>query len=249
MSKTQNATKKTLDTQHLSKIQEFQERENVVTKLQEEVEILNNQIQEMKAKDMTDSEFDKYMTFCDRLSDMKKNLEKLERQDEEIDYYINTAPILFQYYDILENGKDSNAVAKPSGNGNSILKYFVPNTQQKQPENIEAAPVLDRATLLEKYMNVTDPNYIKQVESECRDKCPHCESTDRNVMINDGLIYCNNCSTVEYIIIDHERPSYKDPPKEMDPLKDWIHPKFELKINVRSLKVPVQCGVLVASAA
>jgi hypothetical protein len=34
------------------------------------------------------------------------------------------------------------------------------------------------------------------------------------VQLQDGLVFCKFCHTVEYIIVDHEKPSYKDPPKD-----------------------------------
>ena len=228
MSKTQNVTKKTLDTQHLNKINEFHERETSMAKLQEEIEIVSNRIKEYKSRgssqELSDEEFEAFMCCSDKLIDLKKTLEKYDKYDDEVDYYMNTAPILFQYYDILENGKDMNNVLKPSASGNSILKYFVqkPHVPTPLETNPSPSPQVDRASLLEKYMNVTDVNYLKTMECNS-DKCPFCESTDRNTMLNDGMIYCNDCSTIEYIIIDHERPSYKDPPKEMDPLKDFIY--------------------------
>ena len=145
---------------------------------------------------------------------MKSQLDKLNNEVDEIDYYVNTAQILFQYYDILENGKDSNCIAKPVvSSEKSILKYFVNTCNNTQTNNVKA----DRATLLDKYMHVIDSNYIKEDkphEKPC-DKCQHCNSTDRNIMLNEGLISCNNCNGIEYIIVDHERPSYKDPPQEI----------------------------------
>lgn len=211
MNKIQNATKKTLDTQHVSKLQSFQQNEAAISELKAEIEKMNNEACKMKSDKMTDEEFDNFMSLCDKIAESKKQLEKLEKQGDEVDYYVNTAPILFQYYDILENGKDVNTIPKAVASEKSILKYFV---KPEEPSE-KAAPNIDRASLLEKYMHVTDPNYIRTIESDSKDKCPHCESTDRNIMLNDGLIYCNTCSTVEYIIVDHERPSYKDPPKEI----------------------------------
>lgn len=38
---------------------------------------------------------------------------------------------------------------------------------------------------------------------------------ERTVVLQDGCSFCNVCYTVEYIIVDHDRPSYKDPPKEV----------------------------------
>jgi len=78
----------------------------------------------------------------------------------------------------------------------------------------------DRASLLEKYMSFIDGNYLKHPQREgdstnVGSKCPHCHGTNRVTMIHDGCIYCNDCFTQEYILIDHEKPSYKDPPKEV----------------------------------
>jgi hypothetical protein len=238
MSKISNVTKKTLDTQHVNKLLEFQEKDNIISKLQKEIEIINNNIQKLKSHELTDAEFEEYMLLQDKLTETKKNLENYQRETDEVEYYIDTASILFQYYDILENGKDINTIPKASTSGNSILKYFVP------PNDTKAKPSesnIDRASLLEKYMNVTDSNYIKNMDHDMKDKCPHCLSLDRNIMLNDGLIYCNTCFTVEYMIVDHERPSYRDPPKEMANLK--------IRSDGRFLKVHSQKNVLVAYAA
>lgn len=216
MSKNSNV-KKTLDTQHLNKLQEFQDKDAFHSKLRADCARLSSLVQDFKARgDLADSEFERYMQAIDDFSDAKRRLERLESQEAEIDYYINSAPILFQYYDILENGKEPTLAKKPSAGDKSILKYFMGGPPPKEETKKESAPVADRATLLEKYLHATDPNYIKPAfESEPRDRCPHCGTHDRNVMVNDGLIYCNDCSTIEYIIVDHERPSYKDPPKEI----------------------------------
>jgi hypothetical protein len=34
-------------------------------------------------------------------------------------------------------------------------------------------------------------------------------------MLNDGLMYCNDCGSLEHVTVDHDRPSYKDPPCEV----------------------------------
>lgn len=244
MSKVANVTKKTLDTQHVNKLQEFQDKDNIISKLQKEIENITLRINKTRSKDLTDEEFEEYMSLQDKLNETKKTLENYQKQTDEVEYYVDTASILFQYYDILENGKDVTTIPKAPSSGNSILKYFVtPDVVKIQPSTSN----LDRATLLEKYMNITDSNYIKTVENEAKDKCPHCQNNDRNIMLNDGLIYCNTCFTVEYMIVDHERPSYRDPPKEIESPKDW---KIPLKgFNKWFLKVHFQKNVLVACAA
>jgi hypothetical protein len=47
------------------------------------------------------------------------------------------------------------------------------------------------------------------------DRCPACGSKNRRVYHHDGLVSCNDCHVVDHAMIDHDRPSYKDPPKEI----------------------------------
>lgn len=82
-------------------------------------------------------------------------------------------------------------------------------------------PNIDRASLLDKYMACIDASHIRQTaqqhqpHAEDANLCPHCGSCNRTAMVQDGYIYCNACFTVEYILVDHDKPSYKDPPKEI----------------------------------
>lgn len=217
MSKVQNGSKKTLDTQYIAKMQEFGERETAVSKIHREIETLASEIKASRGRcsEMDDAEFEAFMQKQDALVDLKGKLDRCQKHDDELEYYVNTAPILFQYYEILKNGNENAPARKPVATEKSILKYFMGAAPKDDAKEEPKEPPVDRASLLEKYMHMTDPHHIKNVEGHQKDCCPHCDSADRNVMVNDGLVYCNNCSTVEYIIIDHERPTYKDPPREI----------------------------------
>ena len=49
-----------------------------------------------------------------------------------------------------------------------------------------------------------------------QDVCRHCGTVSvRTLMLQDGYVFCPHCHTVEYVLIDHDKPSYKDPPKEI----------------------------------
>ena len=45
--------------------------------------------------------------------------------------------------------------------------------------------------------------------------CGFCGGCDRAMQLHEGYIFCRSCQTVEYVLVDHEKPSYKDPPKEV----------------------------------
>lgn len=230
----QTITKKTLDVQHNFKMQQFMEKEEHVKNLTDQINKFKNELDKLYEKrkglsqeeEMSDYEISKIIELKDSIMSFEKQLQLLDNTDE-VDYLINTGDILFQYYEIVDKGSSHDEtliVNKKTINENSILKYLLKssketlnNTIPPQEENI---PKKDKASLLEKYMEFTEQNYVKNMCCDkCTpttpDKCGFCDSQNRNVMLNDGIIYCNDCYTVEYIIIDHDRPSYKDPPKEI----------------------------------
>lgn len=207
--------KKTLDTQHTHKLYEFQARTEKLSSLKQQYNALLEKVRELEEKrrdtSLSASEIDALINLQDEKDTVRKTIDGLENNDDEVDYLVNTANILFKYYDILEKGNADDAV-KPKIE-NSILKWLA----KKEDDNPKQEDVVkeDRAALLERYMSLTEENFIKpdNITSECQ--CQNCGSINMNVLLNDGIMYCNECSCVEYIIVDHDRPSYKDPPKEI----------------------------------
>jgi hypothetical protein len=201
-------------------LHEFSKLQDNLITIKDQLREVEETIEAFRSKqksgyDATDTEISEILRLRDVQSALQKQLDDTIDNDE-IDYYINTAPILFQYYDIVEKGNDDLANAATKDN---ILKFFMGSsphvpTPQKEDE-LEDSQQIDRATLLEKYLHLTDENYVKEVEAENKEKCIHCGSSNRNIMINEGFIHCNNCDSIEYIIIDHDRPSYKESPREI----------------------------------
>lgn len=197
-----------------------------------------------------------------------------DAHDRELQYYVDTAPIIFSYYDVVESAQQevTGDVAEPAPvptaapqqpppdeRPNSILRYFSSGDGNAARDDdrsgvvnspsADAAPRTqcifrqdDRASLLEKYMCRTEPSYIKnasilqstatsKIDETTLNMCDHCGSPDRTVMVNEGMVICNECASVEYVIIDHERPSYKEPPKEIsyfaykriNHLNEWLN--------------------------
>ncbi len=195
--------KKTLDTYYTDKIQEFDFMHKELGILREKLCTLENQ--------------------TDEYNEIKKRIEELEAKcEEEVDYYADTASILFNYYNIIENNVEEPVVNHAKDVNKGILKYFV---KTPSPSNVntetgqKSRPVKDKATLLEEYIAFTSSNYVKLTDATCDkeacDVCDNCGSSDRVTLINDSLICCNNCNTVEHIIVDHDKPSYKEAPREV----------------------------------
>lgn len=204
--------KKTLDIQHSTKLTQIQQQEEERTKLKDNLKNINKRFDALtnikKTSGLSDAEFDEYLRLIDERDDIQKQLDTLEQQFNEVDYLVNTGPILFKYYDILEKGASNDEnINNVVVNENSILKFFIKPTESEEAvENKD-----DRASLLEKYLSMTDENYmIPTANVEHKPQCQHCSSSNMSMMMNDGIIFCNECGSMEYVTVDHDKPSYKD---------------------------------------
>jgi len=148
--------------------------------------------------------------------------------ESEIDYYTKTADILYNYYDALENnGNMVNAQVSThkATSGKSILDFFASDATSKEDDSEEQQQVKtvtyrepdssNKSKLYDKYLYETDENYVKTDDNEDRMTCEYCQSDDQTTLIQEGMVYCNDCYTVRFIIIDNDKPSYKEPQKEI----------------------------------
>lgn len=77
-------------------------------------------------------------------------------------------------------------------------------------------PMLSRDVLLEKYLQKINPAYTKKSSAALDDElgtCPEC-GKEMIFAVNEAMLYCPGCNYNEFILIDSDRPSYKDPPRE-----------------------------------
>jgi hypothetical protein len=136
---------------------------------------------------------------------------------------------------------ESNRIRTPA---NSVLSYFktAPVIQEQTANNkpvktrvnkkktesytLKASNIvadidgMRRDKALEKYLSIVEPTAIKSgimpgsgIESDygC---CPVCEN-EMHFSQNEAMLGCRECGYQDFILIDSEKPSYKDPPREI----------------------------------
>lgn len=76
--------------------------------------------------------------------------------------------------------------------------------------------VNNKDTIYDKYMHITDKTYINinNENIDVFDSCPKC-SVEMLLNNNTGQLICPKCGIIENIIVDSDKPSFKEPPKEM----------------------------------
>ena len=139
----------------------------------------------------------------------KKPASKLRTPQNSVLNYFSGAPA-------VEVGDD----AEPS------LLQSPPQIREKEVKriirarDIEDSNGLQRDKALERYLSIIEPTAIRGgilpgsgIEPDFG-ACPHCE-TEMVFYHNEATLGCPGCGYQDFILVDSEKPSYKDPPREI----------------------------------
>jgi hypothetical protein len=144
----------------------------------------------------------------------------------------------FQNYD-KNNDNNNEELDSPTNNkNNKSLKIDSNNESENYHSNMENN-YNNRAELLNKYLTLVDDTYCnfdKITTEKMVDFCQVCFKKDgkkiEKVLIpNEGISVCDNCGDLTHIVIDSDKPSYKDPPpeatyfayKKINHLNEWLN--------------------------
>lgn len=74
----------------------------------------------------------------------------------------------------------------------------------------------NKDTIYERFMKTIDKNYIN-INNDNIDVFDTCNKCMVEMLLNNnsGMLICPNCGLTENIIVDSDKPSFKEPPKEM----------------------------------
>ena len=211
--KTKNRKKKctdtrvTIDAKHNEQVKLFKEKKKLLPVKKKELSKLENEYEKMIRKDLkefTDQEFHTKDVLEDKIDSVKKEIYNLENSVEEKEYYLQTSNLLFDYYD---NSKSSVVKKKKNIKGNKTVMDWLNKDQDKLENN--------RQKICDSYLSITNPEFVRQINnSDDEMTCLKC-NIEKTTHLSDGCMICKKCGDVSYIVIDSDKPSYKDPPKEI----------------------------------
>ena len=94
-------------------------------------------------------------------------------------------------------------------------QYF---TTTKISDFVETSLNFKKSDILDRYLNYVDPNYISKLKIDHNvDICQNneCKSNDLVIIPSEGIKICKNCGFEMSILIESDKPSFKDPPPEI----------------------------------
>jgi len=165
-----------------------------------------------------------------QIRDLKASLDDIRSKKNLYDYFLDTGNILFDYYDMQEKiskGIESRQPALGKSKPGSIWAAL----QEAQEKDGESPPLavavsdpkqkenLSRNTLLYKYLQKVDPEHAKDtsVQNQLQEKYGICDECENEMIFsaNEAVFTCPACGNQEFILVDSDKPSYKDPPREI----------------------------------
>jgi hypothetical protein len=235
-------TRITLDAQHNEKMKYFNDLKKSLPSRKKNLKNLQNEFNQLKEKKfntLTDIELNRYLELKENIPTYQKDIEEIESNKQETDYLLDTGYLLCQYYDNIDNvasGKKLKKKKKKKKNTNSksVIDFFQDknisnNVVDKENTNsdsdkdssnenkISEQKFISRGKILDEYLSKTDKDHIKSQfeEEDGYDICKKCHEDSVVLIHSEGILVCQKCGYQIPILIDSDKPSYKDPPREI----------------------------------
>jgi hypothetical protein len=236
-SKTSVIKASTLEAHHQQKMREFTEEHASVGELNTELIAAEARLEEAPLFS------DEWRQLSDTVDSIRSRIENLASDKKRLDYFLDVGDMLFQYYDAqdaLASGKSNPKSSMPTRMpANSVLSYFtvppvanagagagagaeqiVTPPKKLIASEIDSSEGFNRDKILEKYLAIVEPSAIKSgimpgsgIEPGWG-SCPACD-LEMTFYQNEAMLGCAACGYEEFILVDSEKPSYKDPPREI----------------------------------
>lgn len=200
----------TIDAKHNSIIKKFKDEKKQLPTLRKEYRKLKKNYDKLmlkSLKEFTDEEFEKKDDMEDKMEYLENKISNLENSVEEKNYYLNTSNLLFDYYDNSLSSKVVDEKCKKTKSQKTVMDWL--NKNQTNTENV-------RRKVCDNYLSIIDPNFVKTYEKQELQNS-YCETCgiEMTTHLSEGCMICTKCGVVSYIVIDSDKPSYKDPPQEI----------------------------------
>ena len=187
----------TLDEKHKELIDDFRNKtEEILPKLQKERRELKKKLKQPNIP------VEETLDIKDRLLIIKDEIKTIKIAEK--DYFLNNSKYVFEYF---ENKKQ----ISEGKNKTTMLNDFF-NVKKKEAVDINAK---ERSNVQKYLTNVDETfldinNFVLQT-----DICESCNKGELIPVDHEGILVCNNCSNSVRFLVENDKPSYKEPPKEV----------------------------------
>ena len=198
----------TLDTKHKEFLNEFSKDDNDhIPKLKIERQILKDDL----IKEMT---IEKRLEIEDKINEITDKIKDIRLKKKE--YFLDNSKFIFDYFENkknISNGQVINSNFQATTNKAKLVNSFFKIKEEDQTNKIIQT---ENNNIIQKYLTNIDDGFL-DVNSFVyqTDICQICHKGELIQLEDEGILVCNTCSRVVPFLIENEKPSYKEPPKEV----------------------------------
>ena len=231
----------TLQAKHDEKIEYFEEKKTVINNKKEELETYKehySKYDNIPNRELSSEELNKKLELNDKIRELEDELNNDETVNEDINYLLDTGSILFSYYNQM-NEKRVEKKKKKEPTIEQFKEKTIIDFFQKKDKTVKKEHPLKKVETVKSTSNKNNNNFLKN-SSQSKEKMyenysirigdeqllidqqddgsiEHCFScgVERKLFMSDGKMICPTCGDEKFILIDSDKPSYKEPPREL----------------------------------
>ena len=193
-------TSVTLDGKHREIINDLDKDES------ERIPEMKSDIHELKNTLRKINSFEKKIEVEETINEKKKRISVLKRR--KLDYLLDNSKLIFDYFETKKNISEGSTTTK-----NQALNSFFKIKQDEESTNTKQQK---SHNIVNKYLSNLDDDFIDMNAYVCQtDICRFCNKGELLPLEDEGLLVCSECSRNVPYLIENEKPSYKEAPKEI----------------------------------
>ena len=147
---------------------------------------------------------DEQLELRDKLHEIKEKIKEINKKEK--DYLLNNSSYIFEYF---ENKKK---IADCSNKTTLLDNFF----KIKNDDNISKDELNKEKQNIQTYLANVDENFLDINNFVvATDICKFCNKGEMIAVDYEGIMVCNVCSNSIKYLVENEKPSYKEPPKEV----------------------------------
>lgn len=198
----------TLDGKHSEKITEFSKDELRIQELSAELRVVKEKYSRCVATAISGQRLDQQLERADRITAIKSEIRCLKQTKS--DYFLDNSKYVFGYFENKKKISDGSDEMVPN---TKLDVFFKLNTEV---ENTIRSMEHNNQTIIQRYLSNIDTSFLdvdKYVYAT--DVCKSCYKGELIPIEDEGVMICNLCGNGVKYLIENDKPSYKEPPKEV----------------------------------
>jgi len=196
----------TLDGKHKEIMTDFSKDEfDIIPRLKEEKQTLIGNLNNPKLT------IEQIMEIKDRIKEVNESIKEIKARKN--NYFLDNSKYIFEYFENKKNidNKDENDTGN-SSKSQMLFNFFKIQKPEKDNTGVETR----NKNIVQKYLSNIDETFL-DMNSFIRttDICQSCYKGELIPLDDEGVLICNICAVSIPYLIENEKPSYKEPPKEV----------------------------------